>query len=212
MVADVAARGLAGASGGMLTLRAPWLLVEARDRLKTNRDGEPTLESSRWAAATAATAGGPADSCQACRARGHRPRPVGGRAHRAAGRSLVAASGGGAAATPSCSNSAASPHHPAFPRLLFEVRPKAIRLHLPDDRLLVSGLPEAERAAAARVSTPARPKHRRAMLRDLLRAQQPPGRMGRRLAGLRRLAARLFGAAVVFAAGFVAGALRGARP
>lgn len=51
LAADVAARGLAEAQGGILMLRAPWLLVEAGERLKTNRDGEPTLESSRCAGA-----------------------------------------------------------------------------------------------------------------------------------------------------------------
>ena len=49
LAADVAARGLDEAQGGILLLRAPWLLVEGRERLKTNRDGEPTLESSRRA-------------------------------------------------------------------------------------------------------------------------------------------------------------------
>jgi len=43
----VAARGMDEAEGGLLLMRVPWLLVEAAQRLKTNRDGEPTLESCR---------------------------------------------------------------------------------------------------------------------------------------------------------------------
>lgn len=94
------------------------------------------------------------------------------------------------------------------PRLLFEVRPKAIRLHLPDARLLVSGLPECDRDAAHRLVTPACPKRRRRLLRDLLRAQQPPGRVGRRVAALRRAAAKLAWSAVAFVLGYAVGIYR----
>lgn len=90
------------------------------------------------------------------------------------------------------------------------MRPKAVRLHLPDSRLLVSGLPERERAAASHLVTPERPKHRRRLLHSLLRAQQPPGRMGRRLAGLRRMAVQLGWAAMLFGIGFLAGMYHGA--
>ncbi|KAI8466085.1 MAG: ATP-NAD kinase-like domain-containing protein [Monoraphidium minutum] len=136
LAADVAARGLGGAQGGILLARCPWLLVEAGERLKTNRDGEPTLEARR---------------------------------------------------------------------LLFEVLPRAIRLHLPDDRLLLGGLPPPARAAAAAIAAPTRGRRRRGVLRDLLRAQQPPGRFGRRLAALKRGAGRAAWSAAVFGVGYFAG-------
>ena len=141
---DVAARGPSEARGGLLLLRAPWLLVEAAGgrRLKTNRDGEPTLESSR---------------------------------------------------------------------LLFEVRPRAIRMHLPDCRLLLAGLPERERAAAARASPPTARGGRRRLLRRLFEAQQPPGRGAKRVAAAKRALWSLLRWAAAFGAGVAVGLLARGR-
>lgn len=41
LAADVASSGLDEAQGGLKLLRLPWLLVEADEDLKCNRDGEP---------------------------------------------------------------------------------------------------------------------------------------------------------------------------
>lgn len=41
MAADVASSGLSEAQGGLQLLRVPWLIVEAQEDLKCNRDGEP---------------------------------------------------------------------------------------------------------------------------------------------------------------------------
>jgi hypothetical protein len=137
LAADVVARGVDEAQGGLLMMRVPWLLVESPHTLKTNTDGEPIPDSDR---------------------------------------------------------------------LLFEVLPRAIRLHLPDDRLLTAGLPASKRPP--RLVTPDRPQHQRRLLRKLLRAQHPPGHLGKRLAGLKRAAVAAGWLAAVFGVGLVVGAYR----
>lgn len=50
LAADLAASGLSEAQGGLKLLRVPWLIVEAHEDLKCNRDGEPmdAGDSNRW--------------------------------------------------------------------------------------------------------------------------------------------------------------------
>jgi hypothetical protein len=106
--------------------------------------------------------------------------------------------------------SSLSPPSARHPRLLFEVRPAALRLHLPDTRMLVDGLPSAsDRAAARHLVTPARPQQPRRLLRDLLAARQPPGLRARAVARLARLMRRLVWSAALVAAGYMVGAYRG---
>lgn len=45
---DVMCSGLGQAQGGVRLLRLPWLIVEAQQDLKCNRDGEPSPPSKRW--------------------------------------------------------------------------------------------------------------------------------------------------------------------
>jgi diacylglycerol kinase family enzyme len=39
---DLVTSGLSNAQGGVQLLRLPWLIVEAEEDLKCNRDGEPS--------------------------------------------------------------------------------------------------------------------------------------------------------------------------
>jgi hypothetical protein len=41
--------GIDQAGQGIQMLRAPWLLVEAGEAIKVNRDGEPSEPRTRWA-------------------------------------------------------------------------------------------------------------------------------------------------------------------
>lgn len=47
LASEVVASGLSQAQGGVRLLRLPWLVVEAPDGLKCNRDGEPSALSNR---------------------------------------------------------------------------------------------------------------------------------------------------------------------
>lgn len=51
LAADLASSGLSEAQGGMKLLRVPWLIIEAEEDLKCNRDGEPmeSGDSNRYA-------------------------------------------------------------------------------------------------------------------------------------------------------------------
>ncbi|GBF95984.1 lipid kinase [Raphidocelis subcapitata] len=92
---------------------------------------------------------------------------------------------------------------PAAERLLFEVLPKRLLVHMPDERLLVSGAAGSEAAKPNRRT--GRP--RRAALLRMLRPAQPEGRAARAAAKARAGAGRAAGAAALFAAGLAAGLL-----
>ncbi|KAF8072371.1 lipid kinase YegS-like [Scenedesmus sp. PABB004] len=99
-------------------------------------------------------------------------------------------------------------------RLLFEVLPRRLRLHLPDARLLVEGQGEAAAAKARdrhwwqahrRRALNTGSKPRPGLLLDLWRAQQPPGRLSRALPGLRRLLGSFLRIAGLLALGWALG-------
>eukprot|EP00877_Chromochloris_zofingiensis_P011691 jgi/Chrzof1/6776/Cz19g09020.t1 len=113
---DVVHKGVTKAQGGIHLLRVPWLKMEAQEKLKINRDGEPTAQSDK---------------------------------------------------------------------LFFEAKFHRIKMHLPDDRLLVSHLPPEEQKKAQEVSVCTGDKVRPRLLTDLWKAQQPPGRLQRKLPCLR---------------------------
>ncbi|WIA07993.1 hypothetical protein OEZ85_007464 [Tetradesmus obliquus] len=150
LASDVLSLGLSKAQGGMQLLRLPWLVVEADQDLKCNRDGEPSLPANK---------------------------------------------------------------------LVFEVLPRRIQLHLPDSRLLLEGQAAAAEDAAAgpakqrqrwwrklrkqAMRTGHKPRPR--LLLDLWGAQQPPGRLSRLLPGLRRALGRTLLWGALLTVGFAAG-------
>uniref|UniRef100_A0A383VAU9 Uncharacterized protein n=1 Tax=Tetradesmus obliquus TaxID=3088 RepID=A0A383VAU9_TETOB len=150
LASDVLSLGLSKAQGGMQLLRLPWLVVEADQDLKCNRDGEPS---------------------------------------------------------------------PPANKLVFEVLPRRIQLHLPDSRLLLEGQAAAAEDAAAgpakqrqrwwrklrkqAMRTGHKPRPR--LLLDLWGAQQPPGRLSRLLPGLRRALGRTLLWGALLTVGFAAG-------
>jgi hypothetical protein len=143
--------GFSQAQGGVQLLRVPWMIVEADQDLKCNRDGEPS---------------------------------------------------------------------PPSKRLLFEVIPRRINLHLPDTRLLLEGQAAAAETAAAAAAQESKHKRwklgrkkafnpgskpRPRLLLDLWRAQQPPGRLSRVIPGLRRLIGKTLWYCGLLSAGFALG-------
>eukprot|EP00877_Chromochloris_zofingiensis_P011692 jgi/Chrzof1/6777/Cz19g09030.t1 len=130
---DVVENGIEVAQGGIHLLRVPWLKMEAQERLKINRDGEPSPKSDK---------------------------------------------------------------------LLFEAQFRRIKMHLPDDRLLVSHLPQEEQKKAQEVSVCTGKKVRPRLLSDLWKAQQPPGRLQRALPRVTKMAMKGVYMAALVAAGF----------
>eukprot|EP00879_Flechtneria_rotunda_P001176 GHRR01001323.1.p1 GENE.GHRR01001323.1~~GHRR01001323.1.p1 ORF type:complete len:469 (+),score=158.99 GHRR01001323.1:253-1659(+) len=110
---------------------------------------------------------------------------------------------------------------PPSTRLVFEVLPRRIQLHLPDTRLLMAG--QAVEAPAGSSSDSGKTKHkgrwhkgrrllmntgnksRPRLLVDLWKAQQPPGRLSRMIPGLKRILGKTLMYCGLLAAGFAIG-------
>lgn len=230
LVTDAKDRGLHGASGGVRQVAAPWLEVTApRGTLvPVNRDGEPEEAAERYVEAPRAFL-----LCVPCAALVPSLCGLGRRQAQPSKLKRPHASDD-TRARRSATSLRHLPSPPPFavrfcfaarppPRLLFEVLPKRLMVHMPDDRLLVSrpkdgsNIQDAEAAAgisggasgARRAPGTRRPatagKVRRAVLRRMMAAVQPEGREMRLRAGLRAAAARAASAGALFALGFAAG-------